>query len=421
MTNIVWFRSDLRITDNPALNAALEGGNKVRAVYIRPYKQWQQHGWGQNKIDFAATCLDSLVIQLKTLGVELSILACDWFKQTPQLLLEFCRQHQASAIYYNREYELNEVIRDKNTKTALQEHDIRVYEFDDQCLIAPGSVLTQQNTPYTVFTPFKKSCYKILAQQNLALTHKYQGSAQQILNDFCAEKLAAYKQQRDFPALDGTSRLSAYLAVGAISVRECYLCAKKMAPETGLTWIDELLWRDFYRHIVWHFPDVCRGHNFNRKYDKLQWNPPGENLQRWQAGATGIPIIDAAMRQLVTTGWMHNRLRMIVAMFLSKNLLIDWRHGEDFFAKHLIDLDFASNNGGWQWSASTGTDAAPYFRIFNPLSQSKKFDPDGVFIKKYCPEFAKVSAAELHSPDPTTIIVDLKSSRAAAISAFKGL
>lgn len=421
MTNIVWFRNDLRITDNPALNAALESDAKPLAVFIRTRKQWQQHAWGENKINFVEQCLDSLAGQLKTLNIQLTILECDWFQEVPKLLLDLCPKQKTKHVYCNREYELNELNRDKNTKAILQADRISLNEFDDQCLVPPGKVLTQQNTPYTVFTPFKKACYKILAAQKFQLQHTHNGVPQKILADFCTDKLALYKQQRDFPTIDGTSKLSAYLATGAISVRECYIAAQKTAPEAGLPWIDELLWRDFYRHIIWHFPDVCRGHNFNRKYDRLKWNPPAENLQRWQAGETGIPIIDAAMRQLTSTGWMHNRLRMIVAMFLTKNLFIDWRHGEKFFAQYLIDLDFASNNGGWQWSASTGTDAAPYFRIFNPLTQSEKFDPEGIFIKRYCPELAKFDPKKLHKPDPKNIIVDLKTSRAAAISAFKSL
>ncbi len=421
MINIVWFRNDLRITDNPALTAALKEGGKVQAIYIRCPKQWQQHGWGKNKIDFIEQCLFSLEKQLSTIKVPLKILECTTFKQVPKLLLEFCQTQKDTAVYYNREYELNEVRRDEATTDFLSKNKLELHAFDDQCLVPPGSVYNLQNKPYTVFTPFKKACYKILAPQKFKLTNPHNGDPQKMLADFCEERLSLYKQQRDFPAIDGTSRLSAYLAVGAISVRECYLTAQKIAPNTGLTWMDELLWRDFYRHIVWHFPDVCRGYNFNRKYDKLKWNPPGDNLKRWQAGETGIPIIDAAMRQLTTTGWMHNRLRMIVAMFLSKNLFIDWRYGEEFFAEHLVDIDFASNNGGWQWSASTGTDAAPYFRIFNPLSQSEKFDPKGVFIKKYCSELKNIAAQKLHNPDPANIIVDLKTSRATAIEAFKNL
>ncbi len=263
-------------------------------------------------------------------------------------------------------------------------------------------------------------------------------SAQNILHKFCDTDLLHYKEQRDFPNLDATSKLSAYLAVGAISSKQCFLEAlyanENVFPGNNsniMCWIDELIWRDFYRNVIYFNPDICKGANYNKKYDKIKWNTSVKDYKAWCNGDTGIPIIDAAMRQLVQTGWMHNRLRMIVAMFLTKQLLIDWRKGEKFFSEHLIDLDFASNNGGWQWCASTGTDAVPYFRIFNPITQSQRFDPNGTFIRKYCPNLAKLNAKQIHDPSShcsaqalrdmqyPNIIVDLKVARARALEMYK--
>jgi deoxyribodipyrimidine photo-lyase len=473
MHNIVWFRSDLRTLDNPALSAALISKSKlpVRAVFCITEKQWLSHDWGANKIGFVLQNLISLQQQLQELNVPLDIIECNDFKSTSQALLKYLQYHKTRSIFFNCEYEFNELQRDLAVEKTLFAHEIGTHKFHSQTLITPGVILTKQNTPYTVFTPFKKACYaylfnnlpKLLSKPkpqvgdfafenfdfknnkylNNALLKQWpagQIAALKILKHFCEADISDYKNRRDFPALSGTSTLSPYLAVGAISVKQCLIAALN-ANEQQLAggnpnitcWIDELWWRDFYKQIMWHFPDLCKGKNFNSKYDTLLWQKPGDNLTRWQEGRTGVPIIDAAMRQLVTTGWMHNRLRMVVAMFLTKNLLIDWRHGERFFSKHLIDLDFASNNGGWQWSASTGTDAAPYFRIFNPISQSIKFDASGAFIKHFCPELKSLDHKQIHDPSTALsaselknlnypkIMVDLSKSRLLAIERFKGV
>ncbi len=258
------------------------------------------------------------------------------------------------------------------------------------------------------------------------------------MHAFCAEAIDGYAEQRDFPALPGTSQLSAYLAAGVLSVRQCLhaaLAANQGEFASGnagvVTWINELLWRDFYSHILVGYSKVSRNRAFKPETEALPWRDAPEDLLAWQQGRTGFPIIDAAMRQLLATGWMHNRLRMVVAMFLTKNLLIDWREGERFFMQHLIDGDLAANNGGWQWSASTGTDAVPYFRIFNPISQSQRFDPQGDFIRYWLPELKHLSNKDIHQakqlgglferndyPQP---IVDLSSSRKRALNAFKQL
>jgi deoxyribodipyrimidine photo-lyase len=259
------------------------------------------------------------------------------------------------------------------------------------------------------------------------------------LQTFIEHRIRNYQTTRDFPGLDATSRLSVYLTSGILSVRQCLHAAivanqGHMAEGDGgiATWISELIWRDFYHHILVGYPRVSRHQPFKLATNRIAWRDAPEDLHAWQTGQTGFPIIDAAMRQLNQTGWMHNRLRMVVAMFLTKNLLIDWRHGERWFMQHLIDGDLAANNGGWQWSASTGTDAVPYFRIFNPVSQSKRFDPDGEFIRQWVPELARVDDKHIHDPHSAKDkryaalaypqpIVDLPASRERALDAFGNL
>jgi deoxyribodipyrimidine photo-lyase len=445
----------------------------TRAVFYICEQQWLQHHWGANKIGFILQHLIVLHKELAKLNIELDIEYCDLFTDLPTRLLSYIQKHQASNLYFNLEYELNETIRDQQVKQLLANNNIAVSTHHDQCLIPPGQILSKQNTPYTIFTPFKKTCYQYLFNNKLPIftqlkpqfnphftkelspflkpqLSKYldnpvlqqwqtgQQAASNILQTFCSDNIMQYQIARDFPATHATSTLSPYLAIGAISAQQCLQAAISQnhdefaSGNSGvMCWVSELLWRDFYRNIIFHFSAICKGQNFNSKYNKIKWLNPSPNLLKWQNGQTGIPIIDAAMRQLVTTGWMHNRLRMIVAMFLTKNLLIDWRHGEKFFSQHLVDLDFASNNGGWQWSASTGTDAAPYFRIFNPITQSFRFDPDGIFIKQYCPELASLNAKQIHDPSANLddmqlallnyppIMVDLNKSRIRAIECFK--
>ena len=247
------------------------------------------------------------------------------------------------------------------------------------------------------------------------------------LSKFTERKILDYKDTRDFPAIDGTSSLSPYLSSGIISGRQCLASALKFHSEENIgvkTWVTEIIWREFYKYILFNFPRVSKNLSFSEKYDNFPWENNDNHFKAWTNGETGVPIIDAAMTQLNKTGWMHNRLRMIVAMYLTKNLLIDWRKGEKYFMKNLIDGDFASNNGGWQWSASTGVDAAPYFRIFNPITQSEKFDKDGIFIKKWLPKLSPLE--KVHDPLPEERIkigysqhlVDLKESRKNAIESF---
>ncbi len=349
---------------------------------------------------------------------------------------------------------------------ALSNEGIKIQTFDDQCLNAPTSILNQQGKPYSVFTPYKRRSLALLekepdrlftfplpkqqpgpliklskkpadtSSQTLKPSHQV---AKQRLQHFLAEDSNTYHQSRDLPALAGTSNLSAYLALGVLSARQCinelldYYETDALADLEILkgpaTWVSELIWRDFYKMVCFQYPWVSRGQPFKKQTNLLRWQQNEAYLLAWQQGQTGVPIVDAAMRQLNQTGWMHNRLRMIVAMYLSKNLWLDWRQGEAYFAENLIDWDFSANNGGWQWSASTGTDSAPYFRIFNPISQSERFDNKGEFIKAFCPELSHLDSKTIHDPHhrgatPKNYpkpLVDLKTTRAHAIEQFKGL
>ncbi|QEY58419.1 deoxyribodipyrimidine photo-lyase [Pseudomonas sp. C27(2019)] len=471
MQQLIWFRNDLRIQDNTALHAALQAGPSIAIFLISP-GQWLAHNDAPCKVDFLLRNLSELKKSLATLNVPLLIRTADHWQQAPEIIAQLCQEFNVGAVHANTEYGIHESQRDAAVGTLLVNQGILFNSHFDQLLFKPGSILTQSGSYFKVFGQFKKTCYKHLyehvperistprAQAPLAIesdpvpssisgfsavTAELQALwpasedvAQQRLNTFADEAMTDYLEQRDFPAQAGTSQLSAYLVAGVISIRQCLhaaLAANQGEFDSGkqgvVTWINELLWREFYTHILVGYPKVSRNRAFKAETEALAWRDSPKDLLAWQQGRTGFPIIDAAMRQLLATGWMHNRLRMIVAMFLTKNLLIDWREGERFFMQHLIDGSLAANNGGWQWSASTGTDAVPYFRIFNPVSQSQRFDPKGDFIRRWLPELKHLSAKEIHQPkllsglfgteDYPKPIVDLSSSRQRALTAFKNL
>ncbi|WP_440093315.1 deoxyribodipyrimidine photo-lyase [Pseudomonas syringae] len=468
---LIWLRSDLRVHDNTALTAAMQRGPTL-AVYLLSPTQWRNHDDADCKVDFWLRNLVELEKALGKLNVPLLIREADTWDQAPEVLATLCKQFKVEGLHLNEEYGLNETRRDQAVQQAMQAAGVHFTSHLDQLLFKPGSILTKTGNYFQVFTQFKKVCYTRLheamprtvhtpeAQQPLAIKSdaipdqvKGFSTPSQTLRDlwpageveasrrieaFADEQISYYKDERDFPAKPGTSQLSAYLAAGVISPRQCLhaaLASNQGEFETGdvgtVTWINELLWREFYKHTLVGYPRVSRHRAFRPETEALKWRDAPEELLAWQEARTGLPIIDAAMRQLLETGWMHNRLRMVVAMFLTKNLLIDWREGERFFMRHLIDGDLAANNGGWQWSSSTGTDSAPYFRIFNPLSQSERFDPEGVFIKRWLPELADLNKKQIHDPasigglfgiaDYPKPIVDLSKSRARALAAFKAL
>ncbi|EJM66856.1 deoxyribodipyrimidine photolyase [Pseudomonas sp. GM49] len=468
---LIWLRSDLRLNDNTALSAAAARGPCV-AVYLLSPEQWLEHDDAPCKVDFWLRNLRELSRELGQLNIPLLIRQAPRWDDAPTVLLNLCRQWQVDALYLNEEYGIHESRRDAAVARTLRAEGIEVRRYLDQLLFQPGSVLTRSGTYFQVFSQFRKVCYERLhhslpslvrapqkqAPLNIAsdaipssvdgfatpgdnlrsLWPAGEAQARDRLDSFSDAQIDHYQSERDFPAKPGTSQLSAYLAAGVISARQCLRAALHSnqgefeSGNTGaVTWINELLWREFYKHILVGYPRVSRHRAFRPETEALAWRNAPEELAAWQQARTGLPIIDAAMRQLLATGWMHNRLRMVVAMFLTKNLLIDWREGERFFMRHLIDGDLAANNGGWQWSSSTGTDSVPYFRIFNPLSQSEKFDPEGVFIKQWLPELAGLNKKQVHNPanlgglfggvDYPSPIVDLSTSRTRALAAFKNL
>ncbi|NBF03562.1 deoxyribodipyrimidine photo-lyase [Pseudomonas sp. Fl5BN2] len=468
---LIWLRSDLRLHDNTALSAAMQRGPTV-AVYLLSPEQWLAHDDAPCKVDFWLRNLQHLSTALDQLNIPLLIRSATTWDQAPQVLLELCRQLQVQMLHFNEEYGIHESRRDAAVTQALENADVNVRGYLDQLLFQPGSVLTKSGSYFQVFSQFRKVCYSRLhsalpalvstpkAQQRLSinadpLPRQIEGfprpsqslqdlwpagesEAQERLEQFTDEQITYYQSERDFPAKPGTSQLSPYLAAGVISPRQCLHAALRGNQgefESGnpgaVTWINELLWREFYKHILVGYPRVSRHRAFRPETEAVAWRDAPEELEAWQQARTGLPIIDAAMRQLLETGWMHNRLRMVVAMFLTKNLLIDWREGERFFMQHLIDGDLAANNGGWQWSSSTGTDAAPYFRIFNPVSQSERFDAEGRFIKHWLPQLAGLNKKDIHNPaalgglfgvaDYPAPMVNLSMSRERALAAFKAL
>jgi deoxyribodipyrimidine photo-lyase len=471
MRGLVWFREDLRIHDNTALyEAAQHCSAGIVAIYVLDIAMWQQHDIAACRVEFILRGLKNLSSDLAKRNIPLILLEST-SQDLPKSLAAFMQQHQLSALFFNRQYEIDELRRDEAIAKHLTTQDLRCYSYDDQTILPPTSVTTQTGSYFKVFTPYKKAWQQRLQQQggiallpapkaqtpiaiaanpipdsingfssevSATLWPAGEAAAQKRLNNFIANNLFFYDQQRDFPALQATSQLSPYLAAGMISARSCFMAAlqankgKLASGNAGaLTWMSELIWREFYKYILVVTPRVSMHRAYQLQTEKLTWRHDEQQLLAWQQGRTGYPLIDAAMRQLHTTGWMHNRLRMVVAMFFSKNLFFDWRIGERYFMQHLIDGDLAANNGGWQWSASTGTDAAPYFRIFNPIRQSERFDPEGKFIRRYCPELAHLDNKKIHDPShylsATELasycqpIVDLETSRQAAIAAFKKL
>ncbi|GAP73610.1 deoxyribodipyrimidine photolyase [Pseudoalteromonas sp. SW0106-04] len=457
MSSLFWFRRDLRLYANEALIEALNNGAKD-AVFFVCEKQWQRHDMAPIQLDLILRRVDYLGQRLSEHGIRLHVLNVDEFSDIPASLQGLCNSLSVKHIYANREYEVNE--RQRDSQCAQLALEFRW--FDGDVIAPPGSVCTKSGDMFRVFTPFKRQWLKQYEQTHFSLSSwpslykaiKWQtprciqsdGESQKwpvdddslsaIVERFIDDKLTTYEQQRDFPAIKGTSGLSPYLALGVISVKQLLVNVQQRHPDilqsaksNLFSWVNELIWREFYRHLIVAYPRLCKHANFNAKYDAVKWRQSDKDFNAWCEGKTGYPLVDAAMRQLVQTGWMHNRLRMVVASFLTKHLLIDWRAGEQFFMRHLIDGDLASNNGGWQWAASTGCDAQPYFRIFNPITQSERFDPDGEFIRKYLPELEKVPAKQIHFPHQYLAatqsnrywpaIVDHKAARERALARFK--
>lgn len=467
---LLWFRNDLRIHDNPALHYFLHQTSTIqsaskKALFFVSSTQWNKHGDAKIKVDLALRHVNGLAQELQTFGIELLVAHCETFDDQVTYLTNYCAQHSISEIVVNEQPEINEQQRD----IKVRESGLTLTCFESDVIVPKGRVLNQSGEMFKVFTPFKKAWLKHVREYGFDYIDKEQVSRfqrkqidsaankvsqvvntqqisnawplvdvveQQVIPAFLQDKFYEYHQERDIPSVKGTSGLSPYLAIGALSPR--YLLRQILSNEPDLllasdqdkfVWLNELIWREFYRHLLHHFPRLCKGKNFNSKYDGLKWRDDDHAFSLWCEGKTGYPIVDAAMRQLNQTGWMHNRLRMIVASFLTKHLLIDWRKGEQYFMSQLIDGDLAANNGGWQWAASTGCDAQPYFRIFNPIRQSEKFDPDGTFIRKYLPELHDIPNKYIHFPHAYLqelahdtywpAMVDHKAARERALATYK--
>ena len=464
-THLVWFRNDLRVHDNYALSAACRSPEaRVVALFIATPRQWELHHMAPRQAELINQQLNALGLQLAERGITLHIRQQPDFSAEVDEVKRFCQQHSVDALFYNYQYEVNERARDARLEREL-DGQVICQGFDDSLLLPPGAVVTGNREMYKVFTPFSRAFIKRLKEQlpdcvaapavrceavaftpyefdypRCAFNTQHfpadeRGAISQ-LRTFCQNSVAHYGEQRDFPAINGTSCLSAALATGVLSPRQCLYRLLKEHPEAldgeggASIWLNELIWREFYRHLLVAYPRLCRFHPFIPWTDKVRWNHNPEALSAWQQGKTGYPIVDAAMRQLNQTGWMHNRLRMVAASFLVKDLLIDWREGERYFMSQLIDGDLAANNGGWQWAASTGTDAAPYFRIFNPTTQGQRFDSDGAFIRQWLPELAMIPGKQIHTPwewadkqrqtlDYPRPIVDHKQARIATLAAYE--
>lgn len=437
---LVWLRNDLRCFDNASLYQAQQTGLPVVAVYIATPQTWTLHQMAPIKQDFLRRRAQQMQQELAEFGIPLLLIEGSEYRHCAGQLLEVCALG-AVSLFAQREYELREQLRDQQVSNALAGIRVASHFIDNQCRFAPGTVLSKTGDVYKIFTPFKKTwlgkfrelgvqCYAKPQQQAFALSlppslqPMQVGDASSVaysvvesevlaqLRSFCRERVQDYQLARDFPARPGTSGLSAYLAIGVISAQQAMARLQLEAGDSlwqeqsgPAVWLSELIWREFYKHILVAYPELIKHQPFQKDTAAIVWGNNPLWFQKWCDGETGYPIVDAAMRQLNQTGWMHNRLRMIVASFLVKDLQIDWRWGEAYFMTKLIDGEFAANNGGWQWAASTGTDAAPYFRIFNPVTQSERFDPNGDFIRQMLPELAGISQKHIHWPHPLPMSV----------------
>lgn len=457
---LVWLKNDIRLDDNPALFYACQQSSSVRVVFITMPGQWNEHHESGRKLALLNEALNDLITRLAELGISFELLHADVFDDCAQLLQHYCQTHNISNIRFNREYPLNERRRDDQVINALEQNNITVHTYEAD-LILQHVLKNQQQQPYKVFTPWYRNWVKQLSDDlttplaeppalgkalqkpdeivfsdckpfRTDLWPTTEAEARLRLDTFIQQRSEYYASNRDIPAINGTSTLSPYLSTGLLSVRRCLFEAKIFAAKTGKDWrediwIRELGWREFYRNLIIEFPKLSMGTPFKDETRNIPWEYNPQQYEAWKKGLTGYPIIDAAMRQLERSGWMHNRLRMLTASFFCKLMLHDWHLGEKYFMQQLIDGDFASNNGGWQWSASTGCDASPWFRIFNPTRQSEKFDADGHFIRKMVPELKDLDSKKIHDPpadiraqlDYPKPIIDYKTTRQRALDRFK--
>ena len=435
---IHWFRRDLRVSDNTALSEAASRAEEIIPVFVLEDAFRTGPDVGAARLMFLLQSLESLRRNLAELGYQLIVRR----GKSEEVLPKLCREVGAQAVFANKRYEPYAQARDSRVFNALNAAGIGFELFKDAVIWEEAELLTQAGKPYTVFTPYARAwkAKMILApkprlrqaQRKIAeiasdslpedsgelghamkqqMTPAGEPAASERLRKFMNGMVHEYAAQRNFPATDGTSQLSPHLRCGTIGIRTILAALAKAREKTTKAqqpscdvFLSELIWREFYLQVLHNFPHVTKG-AFRPEYDALQWSDNREHFQAWCAGMTGYPIVDAAMRCLNATGNLHNRLRMIVAMFLTKDLLINWQWGERYFMQQLVDGDLAANNGGWQWSAGTGTDAAPYFRIFNPVSQGEKFDPKGEFIRCWVPELKSFPDDIVHQPWESSLLL----------------
>ncbi len=425
---LVWFRRDLRAHDHAALSLALARSRAVYCAFVFDTEILDQLGDRRDRrVEFISACIAELSETLRGLGGALCVLHGRARDEIPALAERLAVQ----AVYTNRDYEPVALDRDRAVQRTLLDRGIAWHTCKDQVIFERDEILTQTRRPFSVFTPYKRAWLARLRDtdlaphpvkeragalassptpaqptlaslgfettnlRSLALPTGSSGAARW-LEDFLT-RIDHYHERRDYPASKGPSYLSVHLRFGTLSIRELARAARQRDSEGARTWLSELIWRDFYFMILYHHPQVVE-HAFRAELDHVHFSNREEHFRAWCEARTGYPLIDAAMRQINQTGYMHNRLRMVSASFLVKDLHVDWRWGERYFAQRLNDYDLAANNGGWQWAASTGCDAQPYFRIFNPVTQSEKFDADGSFIRQYIPELAHVPNEFIHAP-----------------------
>ncbi|PNP48124.1 hypothetical protein TGAMA5MH_00781 [Trichoderma gamsii] len=483
-----WFKMDLRHSDNRSLALASakakEAGVPLICVYIISPQDFEAHLTSPARVDFMLRTLSVLKDDLAALDIPLYVETVDKRKDIPHRMLELMEEWGSNHLFANMEYEVDELRREARMIHQFAENNMSFEVVHDTCIVPPGQLHTGAGKQYAVYTPWYRA-WMAHIHENLDLIELYdrpeknpdaarrtfktlfdcripdapknkqlsdeekkrfhglwpcgEHEAMSRLDKFCDDAVTSYHDKRNIPGDSGTSGLSVHLASGTISSRTCVRIARDRNKTKRLdgghqgiqVWISEVAWRDFYKHVLVHWPYVCMNKPFKPEYANIEWSYNMNHFEAWCEGRTGFPIVDAAMRQLNHMGYMHNRCRMIVASFLSKDLLIDWRMGEKYFMEHLIDGDFASNNGGWGFSASVGVDPQPYFRVFNPLLQSEKFDSSGEYIRKWIPELGALSDKEIHDPYNRGAgtkakkqgypkqIVDHKGARERALSAYK--
>ncbi len=399
--NIFWFRRDLRLEDNVGLQSCLQSEYPTLCLFIFDKNILSNLNETDQRVSFIFDCLKNLKKELQQYKSDLLVI----FDSPEKVWEELIKSLNIKQVYSNEDYEPYAMDRDLKIKNLLAKNNIDFLSFKDQCIFAKDDILKKDGTPYTVYTPYKNKWLEKVTDKDFKLKEvkKYLKNLLPLkikedisledmgfkytnysfhLDDLDNEFIHNYHEERDFPAKDSTSKLGMHLRFGTISIRKY----AKFASEFNQTWLSELIWREFFKQILFHFPYVVVK-PFKKKYEKIKWRKNKKDFELWCKGETGYPLVDAGMRELNTTGFMHNRVRMVTGSFLIKHLLIDWRWGEKYFAEKLLDFDLSANNGNWQWVAGTGCDAAPYFRIFNPKTQLEKFDKNLEYVKKWVPEY----------------------------------